>query len=130
MDSRDYAAESGVSRSPGESRSPACFCVLGRGGLGGSRSRQPYEGCFRSTCSTKRCWGISRGRAPVPASRAARPLFYAAPWGLLMGRSRVLVGPGGGIEGDPHPFPCMQGREEGSCHTFPRKGAFYGPGRT
>ena len=55
-DSRDYAAESGVSRSPGESCASACLCTLlhaWKERAEGAQSRQPYKGCLRSTCSTK-----------------------------------------------------------------------------
>ena len=39
----------------------------------------------------------------------------------------MLVRSGGGMEGDPCPFPCVQGGEAGSCRAFPCKGTSYGP---
>lgn len=55
-DSHDYAAESGVSRSPGESCTSACLCTLlhvWKERAGGHEACSHTRGCLCLTCSTK-----------------------------------------------------------------------------
>lgn len=96
-DSRDYAAESGVSRSPGESCASAC--LDGRRGLGGVKL-VTLQGCFPQ-CSMGtggEVWGdgaeVWRGiPVPSPVSRQERQdpvlLFFAMGHPVACGRTRI-----------------------------------------
>lgn len=127
-DSHDYAAESGVSRSPGETCTCACscmlvhtcecFCVFGRRGLGVHKA-----GSCTRVVSAQRAALV--GAEGFHIAEHQRLLVYAAGWGLVLGGSGVLVGPGGVAEGDLHSLPCVWGGEAGPSCAFPGKGAAY-----